>query len=116
MRLFDQLPRLACALAAAAACAGPALAQEATDAAPAPTPAEVVAEVVPAINAGDTAWMSTPMRSMSFRRTAMSDSFGARSCICLTLTSRVSALAYFTDGSYWPGLRWATFAETSGLA
>ena len=54
MRLFDKLPWLACALAAAAA-AGPALAQEATEAAP----AEVVAEVVSNINSVDTDCMLT---------------------------------------------------------
>ena len=52
MRLFNTLPWLACALAAGAAAAGPALAQEAAE-------AEVVAEVVSNINAGDTAWMLT---------------------------------------------------------
>ena len=52
MRLFNTLPWLACALAAGAAAAGPALAQEAAE-------AEVVAEVVSNINSGDTAWMLT---------------------------------------------------------
>ena len=46
----------------------------------------------------------------------MLESLGARSFICLTLTSRVSALAYFTDGSYCAGLRGATCAATSGFA
>ena len=50
MRLFNKLPWLALALAA-----GPAFAQEATEAAP----AEAVAEVVSNINSGDTAWMLT---------------------------------------------------------
>jgi len=53
MRLFDKLPGLAFALAAGAVLAGPALAQEATDAAP----AAVVAEVVSSLDSGDTAWM-----------------------------------------------------------
>ena len=48
MRLFNTLPWLALALAA-----GPAFAQEVTEAAP----AEAVAEVVSNINSGDTAWM-----------------------------------------------------------
>ena len=50
MRLLKTLPWLALAAAA-----GPAFAQEATDAAP----AEVVAEVVSNLNSGDTAWMLT---------------------------------------------------------
>ncbi len=50
MRLFNTLPWLALALAA-----GPAFAQEVTEAAP----AEAVAEVVSNINSGDTAWMLT---------------------------------------------------------
>ena len=49
MRLLNKLPWLALALAA-----GPALAQEATDAAP-----DAVVEVVATINSGDTAWMLT---------------------------------------------------------
>ena len=53
---------------------------------------------------------------MSFSRTSMLESFAARSRICLTLVSRVSALANFTDGSYCAGLRSATFAATSGFA
>jgi Amt family ammonium transporter len=48
MRLFNTLPWLALALAA-----GPAFAQEVTEAAP----AEAVVEVVSNINSGDTAWM-----------------------------------------------------------
>ena len=57
-----------------------------------------------------------PMRSMSFSRTSMSESLGARSFICLTLVSRVSALANLTDGSCCAGLRCATLAAASGLA
>ena len=49
MRLLNKLPWLALALAA-----GPAFAQEATDAAP-----DAVVEVVATINSGDTAWMLT---------------------------------------------------------
>jgi Amt family ammonium transporter len=52
MRLFNTLPWLACAVAAGALAAGPALAQETAD-------AEVVVEVVSNINSGDTAWMLT---------------------------------------------------------
>ncbi len=57
-----------------------------------------------------------PILSMSFSRTSMLESFAARSRICLTLVSRVSALANFTEGSYCAGLRSATFAATSAFA
>ena len=56
-----------------------------------------------------------PMRSMSFSRTSIVESIAARSCICFTLTSRVSWFANCTLGSYCAGLRCATLAATSRL-
>jgi hypothetical protein len=52
---------------------------------------------------------------MSFSRTSMLESLGARSWCCFLFVSRVSALANFTCISCCAGLSGATFAAASGL-
>ena len=59
--------------------------------------------------------MSMPMRSMSFSRTSMVESFGARSCICFTFVSRVSALANLTGISCCAGVERRHLAAASGF-